>query len=159
MVWAVGGQGDLREVTQLLCKLESWFFFKSHVFWYNESFGTIARGLRWTWRAGTACMGCRRSKRTSGSNSASMQARDLNLVHDGFFTIPCLKKSSQTHPRPMAKLESTFQAGLIKTFHIRGHTKLADSFNKRFLSVWGTTHPPTLINAQASDEISENLIL
>ena len=41
-VRAVGGQGRPRGVTQLLCKLEIWFFFKkTQVFGYGESFGTI----------------------------------------------------------------------------------------------------------------------
>ena len=45
-VWAVGGQGELRGVTQLLIELETWFFFKPYVFGYGESFGTISRGPR-----------------------------------------------------------------------------------------------------------------
>ena len=47
-VRAVGGQGRRRGVTQLLCKLEIWDFFKPQVLGYGESFETIARGLRWT---------------------------------------------------------------------------------------------------------------
>ena len=53
------------------------FFFKPQVFGYGESFGTIFRGPRLTRRSRTACMGCRRSRTTSWSNSASEQARDL----------------------------------------------------------------------------------
>ena len=84
-VRAVGGQGHLRGVTRLPSKLETWFFFKPQVLGYGESFGTIFRGPRLTWRSRTACTGCRRSRRTSGSNSASMQARDLILFKPQVF--------------------------------------------------------------------------
>ena len=76
-VWAVGGQGHLRGVTRLPSKLETWFFFKPQVFGYGKSFGTIFRTLRLTWRSRTACTGCRRSRMSSRSNSASERARDL----------------------------------------------------------------------------------
>ena len=42
-VCAVGGQGELREVTELLCKLDTRFFFKPQVCRYVESFGIIVR--------------------------------------------------------------------------------------------------------------------
>ena len=58
-------------------KLETWFLFKPQVLGYGESFGTIFRGPRLTWRSRTACTGCRRSRTSSWSNSASEQARDL----------------------------------------------------------------------------------
>ena len=47
-VWAVGGQGELQEVTRLPSMLETCFFFKTQVFWHGESFETISRGLRLT---------------------------------------------------------------------------------------------------------------
>ena len=52
-------------------------FFKPQVFGYGESFGTIFRGPRLTWRSRTAYTGCRRSRTSSWSNSAFKQARDL----------------------------------------------------------------------------------
>ena len=86
-VQAVGGQGELRGVTQFPSKLETWFFLKTQVFGYGESFGTILRGPRWAWRARTACTGCRRSRRTSWSNSASKQARDLIFFKPRFLRM------------------------------------------------------------------------
>ena len=68
-VW--GGGGALHGVTPLLGKLETCFFFKPQVFGYGESFGTIFRTLRLTWRLRTDWTGCRRSRRTSRSNYTS----------------------------------------------------------------------------------------
>ena len=90
---AVGGQGHLRGVTRLPSKLETWFFFKPQVFGYGESFETISRSLRLTWSLRTACTGCRRSRRTSRSNSTSKHPKDLLLLIPSF---SCYGKSFWT---------------------------------------------------------------
>ena len=89
-VWAVGGQGRLRGVTWLPGELGTLFFFKPQVFGYGESFRTIFRGPRMTWRSRTACTGCRRSRTSSWSNMASGWARNFWCVLTGSDLFWCV---------------------------------------------------------------------
>ena len=63
-VWAVGGQGELCGVTQLLIELETCFFLNHRFLGMANYLGPFPRGHRWTGRTRPASTDCRRSRRT-----------------------------------------------------------------------------------------------